>query len=172
MARNAHTYQERFWRELVQLKVQLQYLSTYQYKTERIDSSLRMFSAVASSSSIAAWAVWQEAQIVWAVIIAASQLLSAIKEHLPFQKRLRQVSNLGLELAEIFVFAEHRWYSVAEGKLTNSEIHDLTTEIKRRIASAAAKHLKDATIPPSRKLRRETRQQVVAYFRNHYGIGV
>ena len=168
MPRNKHYYQERYWRELVQLKVQLQYLGNYQHKTQQIDSGLKMFSAVASSTSIAAWAVWQQAEILWAGVIAATHLLSAVKEFLPYQKRIKQTAALGAEVAEIFVFAEHKWFLVAEGRLTNSEIHELTMDIKRRLSKAAIKHLGDSTLPANSALRAKTRQQVEAYFRIHY----
>ncbi len=44
-------------------------------------------------SSIAAWEIWQEYQMVWAVIIALSQVITAIKPFLPFRQRLKPIRN-------------------------------------------------------------------------------
>ncbi len=90
--------QRRYWQELSDLKRDARYIDLYHARTERTDRWLSILAAVTSSASIGAWAVWQHLGPAWAFIIAASQVLSAVKEHLPYSKRLKALGALSPEL--------------------------------------------------------------------------
>jgi len=168
--KSLHYHQERYWRELIQLKIQILYLAGYEMESKKVDKTFKVFLAIASSGSIAAWAIWQPLQFIWATIIAASQLLSAIKDLLPYQRRVEKISALGAELGDLFIFAESSWYSVAEGELSDVQIHRLVIEVKRRIAKSAKKHLKDEPLPMRRKLMAEAAEQAKIYFKPYYEL--
>ena len=78
-------YQNRFWNQLKELKVHVFYLQNYAVSSGRYDQSINIFLAIASSSSIAAWALWKEYQFVWACIIAIAQVITAVKPLLPYK---------------------------------------------------------------------------------------
>ena len=61
---------------MVQIKAWIFYLDIYAENSYKWDRRINMYGAIASSSSIAAWAIWKEWSYVWAVIIAISQVLS------------------------------------------------------------------------------------------------
>ena len=86
--------QQKYWSLLKELKTHVIYLHNYAASSEWQDKSVNIFLAITSSSSIAAWAIWQEHQIVWAVIIASSQVATAVKPFLPFRQRLSPISDL------------------------------------------------------------------------------
>lgn len=71
--------QERYWRELDQLKVHIQYLDIYLEKTFVRDRNINIFLAIMSSASIGGWVVWQHYAFVWALLIAISQVINAVK---------------------------------------------------------------------------------------------
>ena len=99
-------YQIRYWNLLKELKAQVAYLHAYAASDEFLDKSVNIFLAVTSSASIAGWALWNEYQLVWACIIAASQVVTAIKPFLPFRKRMKAVSDLNTQIQSIFLDAE------------------------------------------------------------------
>ena len=78
-------YQQRYWKELYQLKVHTNYLELYLESSTNVDRGMNIFLAITSSSSICGWAVWQQYSFVWGAAIAASQLITAIKGFLPFK---------------------------------------------------------------------------------------
>ena len=90
-------YQRRYWKELFQLRVHVNYLELYMEHSELIDKSINIFLAVTSSTSICGWAIWNKYSFVWAVIIAASQLINAVKQFLPYRTRLKATSTLSVE---------------------------------------------------------------------------
>ena len=129
-------YQERYWNLLKELKAQVAYLHGYAASDEFKDKTINIFLAIASSSSIAAWAIWKEHQLVWACIIAISQVVTAVKPFLPYRQRLKATSDLNTNIQSIFLEAEQGWYAVAEGLLTEAQIHIKTSQLKDRILSA------------------------------------
>lgn len=102
--------QERFWKELYQLKVHINYVEAHVHEAEKYDRSLKIFMAVTSSASIGAWVVWKDLSFLWASIIALSQVIAAISPHLPFKERLKTYSSMLHELEELFIQAESKWY--------------------------------------------------------------
>ena len=65
-------YQQRFWAELKAIKSEIEYFRMYLIEAERIDNSIKLTLAIASSGGIAGWALWrdQNLQIVWATLIS------------------------------------------------------------------------------------------------------
>jgi hypothetical protein len=106
---------------------------------------------VASSSSIGAWAIWQQYSWVWAGIIAFSQVISAINPFLPYKNRIKAYSSLLHELEELMVQAEFKWHAIAEGELTPSEINKARFEIRAEKIKSLKKHIQ-TTIPTDNKL--------------------
>lgn len=163
-------YQERFWRELDQLKVHVFYLELYLEKTEHTERGINIFLAVASSGSIASWAIWQEYQMTWAFIIALSQLIHAIKPYLPFSKRLKALSALTNDLESLFLSMENHWFNVSEGKLSEEDIHKLHMQIKSTRRQLIQKHIGSESLPKNEKLLAQAVTSTKAYFSNFYSL--
>ncbi|ELH7496648.1 hypothetical protein BS100_23465 [Vibrio parahaemolyticus] len=124
--------------------------------------------AIASSASIATWALWKEHQMVWACIIALSQVITAIKPFLPYRKRLKAVSELNNQVQAIFLEAETIWYKVSEGLLTEEEIHEETVRLKGRILSAERASLNGIVLPRKNKLKAAAENAADEYFTENY----
>ena len=161
-------YQERYWKELYQLKIHVNYLMIYLEKSEFNDKAVNIFLAITSSSSICGWAIWQKYSFIWAIVIAASQLITAIKMFLPYKTRMKIIGGLVHELEEILHYCEMRWFDVAEGNLTEEDIHKLQFEIRKRKAQAVKKHLGIDTLPPKKNYFDEARGLANTYFDNFY----
>jgi hypothetical protein len=143
--------QQRFWAEFVELSIHIEYLECFYVEAVRLDTSIEVLLAVVSNGSIAGWVIWSKAQFVWAAIIAFSHLVTAIRPHLPYQKRVRSIEALNAELRDLLLDTEEKWYGVSEGLLTDTEIHDLTLEIKRRKQRAVNLYLSPLPLPYNRK---------------------
>ncbi|MGQ4807875.1 hypothetical protein NKDENANG_01240 [Candidatus Entotheonellaceae bacterium PAL068K] len=168
---DTHQYQQHFWQALVHLRVHIYYLRQFHLRDERRQTRLDMFLAVTSNGSIATWAIWGKWPILWAIIIGLSQLINAIRPYLPYQRRIRAITALNRELDELSLHAEHRWYAIAEGHLTNEQIHDETIELKRRKSKAEDTYLGSLPFPENDKLLQEAESQATTYFRTNYKVG-
>ena len=162
------TYQERYWNQLKEFKTHVIYLHNYAAHSQLRDKALNIFLAVTSSSSIAAWAIWQEYQIVWATIIASSQVVTAIKPFLPYKQRIKSVSDLNDKIQEISLKCEKEWFSVAEGELTEKEIHNLNIKLRDEALSAERKSLKNIVLPRNNSLLKAAEKEADLYLSKNY----
>jgi hypothetical protein len=165
------TQQDRFWRELVQLRAHIDYLSLYRQQCEKLNRGADMFLAIASSGSIAAWAVWREFSMLWGAIIALSHLLTAVKSHLPFEKRLAATSDLTSRFEVLFVRWEAGWQQVAGGELKEQEIADRLFVLKKAKIDIQEKSLKGVSLPDNSKLQSLATKRAESYFTILYPLG-
>lgn len=160
--------QKKFWRELDQLKAHTYYMELYFERTDSLDRYLSMFLAVTSSSSICGWAVWSQFAKIWGAIIAASQLLSAINKFLPYKARLKALMGATREFQALFIAMEQRWFEVANGKLTEDEIHALFIEFKKKKQIIMDKYFASTPLPQKQKLHNQAEELARKYFVTFY----
>ncbi len=168
---DVYEYQRRFWQELVQLRIHIYYLQRYHVAQERYETHLNMFLAITSNGSIVTWAIWGEWPMVWAAIIGLSQLLNAIRPYLPYKRRMRAIAALNRELEDLALYAEHKWYAVSEGRLTDEQIHEETIELKRKKSKAEDIHLGSSPLPRNDDFLQEAERQAQTYFHMNYAVG-
>lgn len=139
--------QEQFWQEFADLKIHVCYIDHYQMRNGRIDIGLEMFLAVAATTSIGTWAVFQTCPLVWGGIIAGSQVIHAIKPFLPYKKRLKAPAGLSFDLGKLLLSVDDDWYKISSGQLTNSEIHSIRMKVKRDSSLLVHKHFGTESLP-------------------------
>ncbi|AUD58165.1 hypothetical protein AYJ58_01065 [Shewanella sp. Pdp11] len=161
-------YQHKYWNQLKELKVHVYYVQAYAVKQNKYDQIINIFLAITSSSSIAAWALWKDYQFLWAFIIAASQVITAIKPLLPYRKRLSALNKLGDMLSLISLKAERDWYFVAEGKWSEEEIHSKWADLKEDALSAENKCLNGVTLPKNKSALTLAEKEADIYLQSTY----
>jgi hypothetical protein len=161
--------QRRYWQEFVDLKRNAFYIDLYHAKVERVDRTLGMFSAIASSASIGAWAIWRDVAGLWALVIALSQVLSAIKEYLPYKSRLRGLGSLGKDLNALALSAENDWFKVSQGFLTEQQIHELQMVLKGKIQAATNNGFPNSSLPEDKFLLEKAEAAVQLYVQRFFG---
>ena len=164
-------YQQRYWNQLKEFKTHIVYLQKYAAHSEWWDKAINIFLAITSSSSIAAWAIWQEYQLLWAIIIAGSQIVTSIKPFLPYKHRLKAVSTLGEMMQDLCLECEKYWFQVAEGELTEKEIHDINIDLKDKSIAVEKKALKNIVLPTNRKILNKAEKEADKYFKINYSEG-
>lgn len=164
--------QERYWRLLIQLKADAVYTGCYVERSEAWDNRIAMFSALVSSGSISAWAVWKKLDWLWAILVAASQVLNVVKQYLPFKKRILPVRAVAYDYEELFLKAESRWFDVAKGNVTEAEINELIGDLKKEQLRAWKKGIGNLTIPISKCVRKKSDQLTADYFSQTYNLTV
>lgn len=152
-------------------KTNILYLGFYLERNQKIDRSVKIFLAIASNSSIALWAVWQKYPMFWAGIIACSQLISAVKEFLPYQKRTKMIAGLYADLQDAFLHAEKNWFSIAEGDYSEQQIHEAWIDLKKRKNSFLKKHFGTEVLPQNNKFLKKAEEEQVQYFNTFYFDG-
>ena len=160
--------QEKYWRYMVQIKAWIFYLDLYGENSYKWEKRINVFSAIVSSTSIAAWAIWQQLSFAWSFIIAISQVLSAIKGFLPYSRRLKSIVPFMEDLKFLYNRMEYTWFKVASGEMTEEEINEILYEFKNEYTNIENKHLKDETLLENEKFKKRSDMKTDAYFENNF----
>jgi hypothetical protein len=159
--------QSQYWKEIYQLKVHIAFIELLLERSERVDRGLKIFLAVASSSSIGAWTIWTHLSWIWAAIIAGSQVINAIIQYLPYKSRIKTYSSLLNELEEIMIQGEFKWHAIADGRMTESEINEARFDIRSSKQKALKKYI-HTTIPTDTELQDIAENSAMSYFNTFY----
>ena len=160
--------QEKYWYYMVQVKSSIFYLDIYAEKSYKWDRRINASGAIASSSSIAAWAIWKEVSYVWAIIIAVSQVLTAVKDYFPFGRRLKLLRPFIDEMKSLYIKMEYDWYRVANGELTECEINLLLFSYKKEVANIEGKYIKEDVLLENKDYMKEADYKTNIYFENNF----
>ena len=160
--------QERFWKELYQLKVHINYVEAHILDAEKRDRHIKIFMAITSSASIGAWTIWKELSFLWGGIIALSQVLAAISPHLPYKTRLKTYSSVLHELEELFIQSEAKWHDIALGKQDENEINKARTNLRLQKQKIMKKHLPSSVISYDAKKAGKAEELALNYFSTFY----
>ncbi len=159
-----------YWTRLTQKKFELYYFSEHFKRCVKINRIINILCAIASSSSIAAWATWQQLSFYWGAIIVISQLIIAINEILPYQSRIKILSDLSAELTPIYYDMEKSWYRVANGSLPEDKIYDICYAYLKQWNAIEEKYFRDDCLPISEKCKSEAEKQKNNYFKSNFDL--
>jgi len=165
-----HNQQKLYWDEMINLKAAASYVDLYRNSRGKWVKNLGILRAVASSSSIAGWAVWgKELFVLWASIIAASQVVDATKDLFPFAKEHKAASAYSITLRYLLNDAELEWDGVFSGRFTDEEIMKRRHKLRKLRIEAENRNFPDGLVAvPVLLIQAEDEAEI--YFKTTYGV--
>lgn len=133
------------------------------------DTAINLFLCITSVGGIATWAVWKQLPWLWAIIVAASQLINSFRKYLPFSKRITSVTMLLPELDGLINEIDHVWDKVDTG-MEDEEISDAVYQFNCRYTELEYKYAKDSYFPRKKRCEKESLVDRENYFFQKYGI--
>ena len=106
-----------YWCALSDIVESERYYWYYRSQSKQMDRIVNCILAVTSLASIASWAIWQQHQWLWALIIGAAQILSAIRSQLPYASQVTSISYLLPELRALILEMEITWMHIENGDI-------------------------------------------------------
>ena len=123
--------------------------------------------ALASSGSIATWAIWSKYPMVWGGIIALSQIVSFIKPYFPYNKYLSELQEKKNVALKINLDFERLWYKMQHDKITEDEGVDEFFHIKEQM-NKAYNFKEDINAQRRKPIINEATDKTEAYFKINY----
>jgi len=163
--------QETYWRQLVTCKVVSCYVRLYRDGQAKWINGTGIFKAVVTSSTIGAWAIWRDYAFVWGVLLAAAQIVDAVKEYMPQTKDRRQASEFIQAMESLIIDARFEWFAVSTGDYTAAEIMERWRKLSRLMHEIETKYFLDG-LPVSGKWQKLAVDEAKAYFLSAYGEGI
>ncbi len=152
-----------YWKELQQLKAACVCMRLYRNRLGRRVRAVEIIKAVASSGGIAGWVIWKEYPFVWTGIIAAAQVLDAIKGVFPFAKSHKAASDLTVALEVLYIDAEDEWESIHAGRLSADAITKRRTKLRKLQLAEERRYFPEGVELPPDLIRLAT-EDANAYF--------
>ncbi|HWE07139.1 MAG TPA: hypothetical protein VG274_10545 [Rhizomicrobium sp.] len=162
---------ELYWRQLAQLKADNVYIRLYRDDRSGWVSRLGILRAVASSGSIAAWAIWREYAFVWALVIAASQVADVLKDVFPFARQYQAAGEYMLTLDRLLIDAEMEWSKVFRGDYPEDDILDRRRVLMTLQLEAQRKSFPSGLPPRNQGLWEVAEGEAAAYLSKMYSTG-
>ena len=159
---------EKYWKFLVQVRASLEYLDIYYEKSFKWDRAINIFLAISTSASIGSWIIWKELSVLWAIIIAVSQVISTLKSFLPFRVRISYIPSFSKELNELFIKCEKEWFYVSNDSLTEEQINILLYDFKTIYTAVNTGLIKCKSLPAKPKYCTLAARNAESYFKNFY----
>lgn len=160
--------QEQFWKEFWRIKAQAKYVDLHLARTEMVDRAVKILLAVASSASIGGWVLWKDFALVWAAIIASSQVLNAIRQYLPYKDRLRSLAGLSIDLEELAIQVEDKWLRICAGELSDEEIRKALLDLRTKRMKFFNKNFQGTHLPERKFLLKQAEDSAAEYFSHLY----
>jgi predicted membrane protein len=160
---------EKIWYYMLDSKFQSLYLDYQVSKYQKYDRNINIFLALASSSSIGAWAIWNEYQIIWAIIIAAAYVVNIIKPYFPYSKYIKELNERALSMQNLHLDYERLWY-----KFDNDQVNeDIATEKFFDLKSKGITNLRlndDTLVFEDDNIYRVAEVKMKSYVKNNYNV--
>lgn len=131
---------DRLWKNLYNIKFKALYTCECSKKADKYGRSFSLFLAIASTSSVAAWAVWKEVPYLWAAIVALSQVLHISKPYFPFIKNDKAFLEYYFEFEALYIEYEKLWYNLEDEKITPDKAETKFYELRDRELSIEKSH--------------------------------
>ncbi len=159
------------WASLCDFKFKAYLISILVNKYQKWDRNINIFIAFAASSSIASWAIWQKYDLVWSLIIVASQVINVIKPYIPYFKFVKELNLRSQKLDILTIEYEQLWYQFNNRKISEDEAAKMYFDLKKRI-SELLNFGDDILFHTSKRNEKKANEKMKNYLKTNYNIKI
>jgi len=130
----------KIWYNLSNILFKAEYTALFSKFASKWGNIYSFFLAFASAASVGTWVVWEKYPVVWASIVAVSQVLHIAKPYLPFLKHDKEYLEMSYQFKFLFLDYEKLWYDLEKKRKTNNEIEDLYFDLQKKSIEIEQSH--------------------------------
>jgi len=127
-----NTIREKIWYFLLDTKTNESLASRIVRKYQIFDLWTNIFIAFATSSSIAAWTIWDKYSSIWILIIGISQVIMITKPYFLFPKYINVFSEKSVHWQHLAVELEKLWHNLEEEYIDERKASDIYFELREK----------------------------------------
>lgn len=158
--------QKRYWEMLTQKHYELLFIQEHSYISIRTKRYFDIFSALASSGAIGAWAIWQKYDLVWALILAVFQVITVLRPVIPFDKRVVQLDKLSVAWSEQYAFMEKDWFPISKGKINDDTINEMIYEYDKKWTGTGNLYMQYDFLEENEKIKQKVEAENLEHFKS------
>ncbi|HUW05877.1 MAG TPA: hypothetical protein VMW01_06430 [Williamwhitmania sp.] len=99
---------------------------------QKLDLSLNLFLVFTTTSSVAAWAIWKEFPLLWALIIAISQVITIAKPYFLFPKYIKVFYEKNILWQQLSLELEELWHNTNYSIIDEPEASRIYFELRKK----------------------------------------
>lgn len=162
---------EKIWATLNNVKFKGYCIDLLIDRYQKIDRNINIYLAIASSGSIAAWAIWDKFPMIWGVIIASTQVITVIKPYVPYFKYVKELKDAVLKIENLNIELERLWYYSNSKKISLEEIEIRYFEIKKEITEVL--NFQDGTIlTVTEEMEEKANKKMQTFLKTNYNLNI
>lgn len=159
------------WATLNDMKFKGYCLGLLVDKFQRWDRNINIYLALASSGSVAAWAIWNNYPMLWGGIIAVSQVLTVVKPYFPYFKYVKELNAKSFRVDNLNIEFERLWYKIQHKKITDDEAVEIYFEHKKLIAEIF-NFGDDTLFKVTSQIEAKANERMKVFLKNNYDITI
>jgi hypothetical protein len=161
----------KIWSALVNAKYKGYVIGLLTDLFQKRDRAMNIFLALTSSGSIAAWAIWDKYGMIWALIIAISQVVTVLKPYFPYYKYVKELNGKRLKIDDLNIDFEKLWDKIQTEKIREDEASEIYFELKKKFNEIM--HFgDDAVFTASKEIQRKASDATRLFLKNDYNIEI
>jgi hypothetical protein len=162
---------ERIWTSLVNLKFKVFYIDLLIGKYQRLERIINVSLAIASSSSIAAWAIWDIIPWFWASLVALSNVINVAKPYFTFGKYVKELNEKYILTQDLQLELEKLLYNFDNKRVKEDYASEYYFTLKNNI-NKALRTSNELITPRDEKLIVISNKRMKTYLKNEYNVDI
>jgi hypothetical protein len=159
------------WATFCDVKYKAYLISILVNKYQKWDRNINIFTALASSTSVASWIIWEKYQLIWSIIIVLSQIVTVVKPYFPYFKYVRELSDRSQKIDSLSIDFEKLWHDFQVKTLNTNEASALYFNLKKSL-NEILNFGDDIIFSTSKNDEQKANQKMKVYLKNNFNIEI
>ncbi len=159
--------QDRIWTNLANIKFKCIYTAKVSKRSYHAGNMYSIFLALASATSVATWAIWNKFPVVWASIVAISQVLHIAKPYIPFVKNDKEFIEQSLLFESLYLSYEKLWFDNRKEDVDENQIEERFYNLRQKEHDINTR-FKHVVCPNFKRLIKSSDEEADKYLETNY----
>lgn len=160
----------RYWNFFYEITYKKYYYESFYKFFKRINWIISAVLNITSLSSVAAWSIWGEHQLIWAILICFSQVIQALFPKLPYNDLLIAEQFMFPSLGKLYRSIERDWLAIDQKNLSEKKIMKKLLHHQQKYSDLVEFYMPSQFLPDIFFCEKEAAQNTQRFFRNNYNI--
>lgn len=165
------TLKKRIFSTLLDTKYKYFTLGLLSEKYFKYDRRINIFLTLASSGSIAAWAVWDKFTWIWGFVIVISQIVNLIKPYFQYSKYSKEFSQKYILLQSIVNQYEKFYFRIQYDRITEDQAFEDFFELKQEIENIIV-FSNETVFDVSKTMEDKAKYKMKIYLKKNFNISL
>lgn len=160
---------EKYWSLYATVKHSERYFSYYRERAQFRDKCIKILLCVASLSSVANLALWGQIPLLWPIISAVAQILSAVAYLIPYSDQVNALNKLLPELDMLIHRIDYYWDRInILDDVSDKEINSLVLDFNVEFTKLENQYTEGIPFPSVKRCTKKADIDLQNFYKNRF----